>query len=476
MFKKEETVLHFVGIGGIGMSGIAEVFLNQGYRISGSDLSESDTTRRLISLGIRISYGHRAENVMGANVVVVSSAVRPTNPEVVEARKLRIPVIPRAEMLGELMRGKVGVAVAGSHGKTTTTSMLATILTYAGLDPTLVIGGKVDSLGGNAKLGRGKVVVAEADESDGSFLQLPATFGIVTNIDNDHLDHFGNLLAVEEAFVDFVGKLPFYGMAAVCADDAGVRRCLNRFTKPFQTYGFSKDCHLFATEVKALSLGSQFNVYRREGSLEPEVLGSVHLSVPGRHNVLNALACITIALGLEIPFEAIAEGLQQFKGVKRRFDIRWRDVEERRAIVDDYAHHPTEIAATLEAARGFWSGRIISVFQPHRYSRTLNCKDGFLTAFHESDAVLISDIYSAGEDPISGVDSESLVAEIKKVARPEQDIIYSGDLNSTREVLSRIFKDGDLILCLGAGSITKLPDQIVAEVEAAAIELPVGQA
>lgn len=476
MFKKEETVLHFVGIGGIGMSGIAEVFLNQGYRISGSDLSESETTRRLISLGAQIAYGHRAENVVGANVVVVSSAIRSTNPEVVEARKLRIPVIPRAEMLGELMRGKVGIAVAGSHGKTTTTSMLATILTFAGLDPTLVIGGKVDSLGGNAKLGRGKIVVAEADESDGSFLQLPATFGIVTNIDNDHLDHFGSLLAVEEAFVNFVGKLPFYGMAAVCADDPGVRRCLSRWTKPFRTYGFSKDCHISAANIEPLSLGSRFEVFSREGAVGPISLGTVELCVPGQHNVLNALACITISLGLEIPFETIAEGLHEFKGVKRRFDIRWRDADDKRVIVDDYAHHPTEIAATLAAARGFWSGRIISVFQPHRYSRTMNCKDGFLSAFHQSDVVLISDIYAAGEDPIPGVDAEMLVAEMKKVARPEQDIVYSGDLGATKKVLCRIFKDGDLILCLGAGSITKLPDQMIAEVEAVPAVETVGQA
>jgi len=462
MVKKEETLLHFIGIGGIGMSGIAEVFLNQGYQISGSDLSESDITRRLAQLGAKIHLGHRSEHITHPHVVVVSSAVRQTNPEVQEAKRRRIPVIPRAEMLGELMRGKFGIAVAGTHGKTTTTSMLATVLTIAGLDPTLVIGGKVDSFGGNAKLGRGQYVVAEADESDGSFLHLPATHGIITNIDNDHLDHFGNLMAIEDAFINFVGKLPFYGLAAVCGEDPGVKRCLSRLTKPFQTYGLSEEWDLYAKDVVHQGLGSSFDVfYRKPGHSLKNSLGTVRLSVPGNHNVLNALASILIGINIDIPFELISRGLLEFKGVKRRFDIRWQDAAKKKAIVDDYGHHPTEISATLEAARSFWPGRIIVVFQPHRYTRTLHCRDGFLSCFGNGDLLFVTDIYSAGEDAIPGVDSASLVADIRRVAHSWQQVEHTGDLKKTQERVNEVFRDGDLILCLGAGSITKLPDQIV---------------
>ncbi len=460
MHKKKETLLHFVGIGGIGMSGIAEVFLNQGYQVTGSDLTHTETTRRLAQLGARIFIGQKAENVTHSHVVVVSSAIRESNSEVQEAKRLRIPIIPRAEMLGELMRGKQGIAVAGSHGKTTTTSMIATVLTWAGLDPTLVIGGKVDSLGGNAKLGQGRFVVAEADESDGSFLHLPATYGVITNIDNDHLDHFGNLGAIEEAFVNFVGKIPFYGLVALCGEDSGVKRCMHRWSKPFVTYGFSEECNLYATDIRCEGFGSHFGVWLREevGS-ESRFLGSISLAIPGRHNVLNALAAISISLQLAIPFEKIAEGLSHFRGVKRRFDIRWQDPIRKRAIIDDYGHHPTEIVATLSAARDFWPGRIITVFQPHRFTRTVHCHDGFLSAFSQSDLVFVSDIYSAGEEPIAGVDASSLATDIKKVNPSQREVFYSGDLESTREVVFDFFKDGDLLLCLGAGSITKLPDQ-----------------
>jgi UDP-N-acetylmuramate--alanine ligase len=462
MNLNEETLLHFVGIGGIGMSGIAEVFLNQGYPVTGSDVMETETTRRLSELGAKIQVGHSAENVTRAKVVVVSSAIRQDNPEILEARRLRIPVIPRAEMLGELMRGKVGIAVAGTHGKTTTTSMLATVLTVAGLDPTLVIGGKVDSFGGNAKLGQGKYVVAEADESDGSFLHLPATYGIVTNIDNDHLDHFENLAAIEEAFSGFVGKLPFYGLAAVCAEDSGVKRCMGRWTKPYLTYGFSEEWDLYAKNIVCEGLGSRFEVFSRESSVgSHQLLGTICLSVPGRHNVLNALGSIGIALRLGVSFQKISIALKEFSGVKRRFDIRWQDQDRKRAIVDDYGHHPTEILATLSAARTFWPGRIISVFQPHRFTRTLHCRGEFLSAFSQSDVVLITDVYSAGEEPIPGVDSVSLATEMRKVASPQQEIVYAGDLDSAKELLHQKFSDGDLILCLGAGSITRLPDRLI---------------
>jgi UDP-N-acetylmuramate--alanine ligase len=463
--------LHFIGIGGIGMSGIAEVFINQGYPVSGSDLAESETTRHLASLGARIAIGHRAENVRDAQVVVISSAVRKDNPEVVEARRLRVPVIPRAEMLGELMRGRTGIAVAGTHGKTTTTSMLATVLTVAGLDPTLVIGGKVDSFGGNAKLGQGKYLVAEADESDGSFLHLPATLGIVTNIDNDHLDHYGSLEAIDQAFADFVNQLPFYGVAAICADDEGVARLLgeDRFTKPIVTYGFNGERDYVARDVKGEGLGSSFDVYSRRAG---RVLGRVRLNVPGKHNVLNALAAVAIGLHMEVSFEMVAKGLEAFRGVKRRFEIRWRDDDGKRVIVDDYGHHPTEIAATLAAARGYWPGRIITVFQPHRYSRTQHCREGFRTAFAASDIVLITDIYAAGEDPIPGVDARSLAAEIRAASRPGQEIVHVGDLADARDAVLARFLPGDLVLCCGAGSITRLPENLMAELAVAAIAVP----
>lgn len=459
MMVHAEGVLHFVGIGGIGMSGIAEVFLNQGYLVSGSDLNDSDTTRRLASLGAKIYQGHRAENIKNARVVVVSSAVRATNPEVVEAKRLRIPVIPRAEMLAELMRGKTGIAVAGSHGKTTTTSMLAAVLTHAGLDPTLVIGGIVNALGGNAKLGQGKYVVAEADESDGSFLQLPATYGVVTNIDNDHLDHYGNLLGVETAFTTFVSKLPFYGFAAVCGDDPGVRRCLSRFTKPFTTYGFSSEWDWYATDVTYQGLGSSFRLWK--GGIKPESLGEIKLHVPGRHNVLNALAAVAISKGLGLTFEQVSAGLSEYKGVGRRFEIRYQDVKRKIAVVDDYGHHPTEILATLSAARSFWPGRIVCVFQPHRYTRTVHCHDGFLSAFNPADEIFLTDIYAAGEDPIEGVSSQTLAQDVKQAARPDLKITYSGDLKKTEEMILSQVRDGDLLLCLGAGSITKLPEKLI---------------
>jgi UDP-N-acetylmuramate--alanine ligase len=460
--NKTDTQLHFVGVGGIGMSGLAEVFLNQGYHVSGSDLHESEITRRLAQLGVRVIEGHRAENVANADVVVVSSAIRATNPEVLEAKRLGVPVIQRAEMLGELMRGRTGAAIAGSHGKTTTTSMLATVLTHAGLDPTLVIGGKVDSLGGNAKLGQGKYVVAEADESDGSFLHLPATFAVVTNIDNDHLDHFGNVEAIEDAFVNFIGKVPFYGAAAVCGDDPGVRRCMPRFTKPYFTYGLSKDWDFYADNVRGAGLGSVFEVYgKAERGNRHERLGEIKLGVPGRHNVLNALASVVIALQMEVPFAKITEGLAAFNGVRRRFEIKWRGPDAKRLIIDDYGHHPTEIVATLSSVRQFWNSRVITVFQPHRYTRTQLCREGFLSAFGGSDIVLICDIYAGGEDPIEGVDARGLAEEIRGKAGKAQEILYVGGMEQARAEVMKRFSDGDLVICLGAGSITKLADQLV---------------
>jgi UDP-N-acetylmuramate--alanine ligase len=457
--QKKKSHLHFVGIGGIGMSGIAEVFHNQGYSVSGSDMGESDTTLRLREIGIRVALGHHAENLGDASVVVISSAVKPTNPEVVEARRRRIPIIPRAEMLGELMRGKVGLAVAGTHGKTTTTSMLGCVLMEAGLDPTVVVGGKVDSLGGNAKHGAGKFVVAEADESDGSFLHLPATYGIITNIDNDHLDHFGTLEAIENLFVDFVAQLPFYGMAAVCGEDPGVLRCVSRFNKPFVTYGFKAECDFSADQIRLDGMGSEFTVHHRSLPKEGK---KFRVNVPGRHNVLNALAVVSLGHSIGISFDQIARGLAQFRGVKRRFEVRWKHPNGKKVIIDDYGHHPTEIAATLSAARLYWQGRIVAAFQPHRYTRTLHCMNGFLTAFKDADVVVITDIYPAGEDPIPGIDGQTLSKEISKNSTGKQEVLFGGDLTSTRDKVLKKVTDGDLILCLGAGSITKLPDQLIA--------------
>jgi UDP-N-acetylmuramate--alanine ligase len=454
------TRLHFVGIGGIGMSGIAQVFFNQGYLVTGSDVAESESVRKLRELGIPVAIGHAASNVEGAKVVVISSAIRAENPEVIEAKRRRIPVIPRAEMLGELMRGKTSIAVAGTHGKTTTTSLLASIFTAAGLDPTIVIGGKVDALGGNAKLGKGHYVVAEADESDGSFLHLPATHAIVTNVDNDHLDHFGSMEAVDAAFVDFVGKLPFYGVAAVCAEDAGVRRCLDRFTKPFVTYGFGAECDYVAKGLEFSGSGSTFEASERvDGS--PRSLGRVTLQIPGKHNVLNALAAVSIARRSGIAFSAIQSGLENFKGVGRRFETKWKNPASTQMIVDDYGHHPTEIAATLSAARGSWKGRIICVFQPHRYTRTALCKEGFATAFAQADVVLVTDIYAAGEDALPGISGEGLVKAIDAKRAEGQIVRFVGSLESAGDTVRSLMKDGDLVLCMGAGSITRLPDMIV---------------
>ncbi|MEK6580144.1 MAG: Mur ligase family protein, partial [Bdellovibrionota bacterium] len=333
--------------------------------------------------------------------------------------------------------------------------------TVAAFDPTLAIGGRVDSLGGNAKLGTGKYVVAEADESDGSFLHLPTVYSVVTNIDNDHLDFYGTMEAIDEAFINFVGKIPFYGVAIVCGEDAGVRRCLTRLTKPFLTYGFSSFWDIYADDIKKSGLGSSYNAYFRDGPGKPHVLlGRFELSVPGRHNVLNSLAAVAVSLKIGISVEKITEGLRQFVGVKRRFEVRWQNSIRNCAVVDDYGHHPTEIAATLDAARDHWSGRIVTVFQPHRFSRTLHCHDGFLSAFKKSDVLIMTDIYSAGEDPIEGVNSKSLVNDIRGTVYAPKEMIYIGDLAHAKDEVIKRFKDGDMVLCLGAGSITKLADQI----------------
>ncbi|MCC7440577.1 MAG: UDP-N-acetylmuramate--L-alanine ligase [Bdellovibrionales bacterium] len=462
MTGKAVFQLHFVGIGGIGMSGIAEVFLNQGYKVTGSDLTDSENVKRLRKAGVQTFVGHAAGNISGADVVVVSSAVRSDNPEVIEAKRLRIPVIPRAEMLGELMRGKTGIAVAGTHGKTTTTSMMASVLTLAGLDPTVVIGGIVNSMGGNAKLGQGEYVVAEADESDGSFTHLPATYAVVTNIDNDHMDHFGQLENLDRAFAQFVGKLPFYGLVAACGEDGGVRRVLGQWTKPYLTYGLSPEWDTYASDVEIRSDGSSYVAHCRDrAGGEHRRLGRVELRVMGRHNVLNSLSVVTIAHALGIPFPQIAAGLNEFTGVRRRFEQIWMSASRSRCVVDDYGHHPTEILATLAVARRFWSGRVITVFQPHRYSRTLNCKEGFMSCFQETDLLLLSDIYAAGEEALPGVHSRELAQEIQSRAALSggqgPEVRYVGDLEAALDSVVELMDEGDLVLFMGAGSITRLP-------------------
>ncbi len=460
--RKQLGRIHFVGIGGIGMSGIAEVFHNQGYSISGSDSKESEQTRRLKKLGILIHSEHRAENIEGAKVVVVSSAISAKNPEVVSARELRIPVIPRAEMLGELMRGKTGISVAGTHGKTTSTSMLAAIFTKADLDPTIVVGGRVNSLGTNAKLGTGSYVIAEADESDGSFLHLPATYGVITNIDSDHLDFYQNIEAIDKAFSDFVSKIPFYGCVAVCGEDPGVNRGIQSWSKPVITYGLTSQWDYYVDEIKQSGRGWTFNVFHKNHLNQLHVcLGKIELHVPGRHNVLNALGCIALANHIEIAFPFIQKALSEFTGVKRRFEVKWENREKQIILIDDYGHHPTEIEATLAAAKNIWDGRIISIFQPHRYSRTLHSKDGFRSAFKDSDLTFITDVYAAGEEPIRGVSGKFLAKEILKSARSNQKVFHVENIEKAKKLVIRESQPGDLILCLGAGSITQLADQMV---------------
>ncbi len=466
MNKKESSLhLHFIGIGGIGMSGIAEVFNNQGYSVSGSDLNENETTRRLATLGIKISIGHRPENVGAASVVVYSSAVRESNPEFVEAKRLSIPVIPRAEALGELMRGKTGVAIAGTHGKTTTTSMMATVFASAGLDPTLVIGGKVDAFGGNARLGQGDYIVVEADESDGSFLFLPSVYGVVTNIDEDHMEHFGSVDKIDDAFTAFVARIPFYGKVMVCGDDPGVIRNLSRFKKPYQTYGLSEINQLRATDITTLITGVTFKVV---DAFNGE-LGKITLHAHGDHNVRNALAVIGIARTIGIPFNKIQDGLSLFKGVKRRFDLRYEDNQRRIKIFDDYGHHPTEIQATLEAARKYRSaldsgktpGRILLAFQPHRYTRTHHSLQLFSESFSGVDRLYLTEIYAAGEDPIPGISGATFSEHVRSSKLPPRFTQFLPTLDTCAAQIASDLQDGDIVLCMGAGSITTLPDLIV---------------
>lgn len=452
--------IHLVGIGGSGMSGIAEVLLNLGYRVSGSDLQESDVTRRLAGLGARVAIGHAPDNVAGAEVAVVSSAVSEANPEVARARELRIPVIPRAEMLGELMRMKDAIAVAGSHGKTSTTSMLATLLAACGLDPTVVIGGRLGMFGSNAKLGSGRLMVAEADESDGSFLRLPPTVAVVTGIDREHLEHYGGYEQLLDAFVGFVGRVPFYGSVVACLDDPGVRRILPRVERPTVTYGLSPEADVRATGLQIEGFSSRF-VVEREGC-EPV---PVRLGTPGRHQVQNALAALAVAGELGLAPRVAAVALEDFRGADRRMQ-RFGEAGGV-LVIDDYGHHPQEVAATLSATRAaIGDRRLIVLFQPHRHSRTALLFDEFAPVFSEADRLYLTDIYAAGETARERVDAAALAQRIERAGHPA--VRYSGPLDEAIEAVASELRPGDVALTLGAGSVARAPALLIERLGGAA--------
>ncbi len=453
---KKVRQVHFVGAGGIGMSGIAEVLLNLGYGVSGSDLVASPVTRRLEKLGGRMTVGHSSGNVKGADVVVVSSAVGPGNVEVAEARRLQIPVIPRAEMLAELMRMKYGVAIAGSHGKTTTTCMVAQILSGSNLDPTIVIGGRLEILGSNAKLGKGDLLVAEADESDGSFLHLSPTIAVVTNIDAEHMDHYGGLHRLQDAFVDFLNKVPFYGTGIVCLDDPRIREILPRLERKTVTYGLTGSPDLKADGIEMKEFNSRFEV-----SLRGKPLGRVDLKVPGRHSISNSLAAIGVALELDLPFDWIAPHLSEFRGADRRFQLKGE--VNGILVIDDYGHHPAEIQATLLAARRGWSRRTVVVFQPHRYSRARALHDEFARCFEHADVLVVTDIYPAGEAPIPGVSGESLAEAIQR--QGHRDVTLVRDLKDVPDFLISRVKPGDMVITLGAGSVWRAGAEFLRRME-----------
>ena len=455
--------IHFIGIGGSGMSGIAEVLLNLGYRVSGSDLADSATLRRLAGLGIQTHVGHAASHVQDADAVVTSTAVKPDNPEVLAARERHIPIVPRAVMLAELMRLKQGVAIAGTHGKTTTTSLVASVLAEAGLDPTFVIGGRLNSAGANAKLGTGDYIVVEADESDASFLNLLPVMAVVTNIDADHMETYGHDFGrLKSAFVDFLHRMPFYGTAIVCTDDPGVRSIVDEIARPVTSYGLHEGAQLRAVDVRAEHGQMHFTVQRRNGITLPDL--SVVLNLAGEHNVRNALAAIAVAVELGIADEAVLRALAQFKGVGRRFqrygEVRTGDGHGRFTLIDDYGHHPVEMAATLAAARGAFPGRrLVLAFQPHRYSRTRDCFEDFVKVIGQGcDAVLLAEVYAAGEAPIVAADGRSL-ARALRVAGKVEPVFVDNMADMPHAILGNA-RDGDVVICMGAGSIGGVPAKV----------------
>jgi UDP-N-acetylmuramate--alanine ligase len=447
--------VHFVGVGGIGMCGLAELLHNQGYRVSGSDLREGPSFQRLRRLGIQVEQGHDASRLGDVDVVVYSSAVRATNPELVEAERRKIPVIPRAEMLAEVMRLKDGIAVAGSHGKTTTTSLITHVLGAAGLDPTAVIGGRVissDASPTTTRLGSGDLLVAEADESDGSFLRLTPVIAVLTNIDPEHMDHYGSYPALEDAFVAFANRVPFWGLSVLCLDHPGVQAIVPRMTRRITTYGFASQADLVATDLEVEGLGTRFQVRQRG-----EPLGSAHLRLPGRHNVLNALATLAVALELEVPFPRASEALGSFLGIERRFEAKGEARGVR--VVDDYAHHPAELRATLASAHEVHRGRVIAVFQPHRYTRTRDLWDEFIAAFNDADLLIVTEVYAAGEDKIPGVEAAPLVEAIR--AHGHHRAHFVADLEEAAARAARLAEPGDLVMTLGAGDVATLGARIL---------------
>ena len=457
MFKRYQHI-HFVGIGGIGMSGIAEILLNLGYRVSGSDQKRNETIERLERLGAKIVIGHGPANIEGAHVLVYSSAVSRDNVEVQAARQTQVPTIPRAEMLAELMRLKYGIAIAGTHGKTTTTSMVGAVLAEGRLDPTIVVGGRVANLGSNARLGQGEFLVAEADESDGSFLKLAPTIAVVTTIDAEHLDHYGSLEAIREAFLAFVTKVPFYGSVVLCLDQPNIQMLIPQLEKRIIPYGLESGAELVARRLALQGMTSRFDVYHR-GTL----LGECTLQIPGRHNVLNALAAIGVGLDLEIPFATIQKALAGFAGVQRRFQI--RGTAGGVTVVDDYGHHPAEIRATLAAAKAGFDSRVVTVFQPHRYTRTQHLRQEFLTAFNQADVLVVMDIYAAGEAPIPGVSAGELAEGIR--AHGHRNVTYLGsDRARIVDYVCEISRPGDLVLTLGAGDVSQLGSDILRRLDA----------
>ncbi len=444
--------IHFVGIGGIGMSGIAEVLLNLGFGVSGSDLKRSDTTEKLERLGAKIMYSHEAENVLGSDVVVYSSAVNATNPELIEAKKHAVPTIRRAEMLAELMRLKFAVTVGGSHGKTTTTSLIASVLAEGGLDPTIVVGGKLRSSSSNIRLGSSRYLVAEADESDGSFVQLPSSVVVITNIDLEHMDFYPDLEAIKDRFVEYAGRVPFYGSVIVCVDNENIRSILPRIRRRKVTYGLWEPADLTGIILERNEAGARFSVVHQE-----KPLGEVTINMPGDHYVQNALAAVAVGMELDVSFDAIKRGIESFEGVGRRFEV--KGTAKGVTVVDDYGHHPTEIAATIRAARRNLKKRVFVMFQPHRYTRTQALAEQFGRCFDEAEAVYVADIYPAGEEAIPGVTSELLVSAIKRLGRVEAT--YSGSFEAMVDALANRAVSGDVVLTLGAGDIYKAGERLL---------------
>ena len=460
--------IHFIGLGGSGMSAIAEVLNTLGYVISGSDLHNTATLQRLASLGIKTFVGHASENVEGADAVVTSTAVKMDNVEVIAAKDRKIPIVPRALMLAELMRLKSGIAIAGTHGKTTTTSLVASVLMQAGLDPTFVIGGRLNSAGANARLGQGDYIVVEADESDASFLHLLPIMAVVTNIDADHMETYGyDFDRLKQAFVDFLQRMPFYGIAVLCTDDAAVRDILPKVTCPVTTYGFDEGAQVRAIDVRAVGDTMHFNVQRRNGVTLPDL--AVVLNLPGRHNVLNALSAIAVAVELNVPDAAVVRALADFKGVGRRFQS-YGDLPAQGGgnfrLVDDYGHHPVEMAATISAARGAFPGRrLVLAFQPHRYTRTRDCFEDFVKVIGAADVVLLTEVYAAGEAHITAADGRALARALRVAGKVEP--VFVDDVSMLPDVIYENARDGDVVLCMGAGSIGAIASKLALNLQGA---------